>query len=93
MIQCNKDNCKQQYIGESDRKFRIRMLEHISYVRNENIKKATGFHFNMPGHSIENMTFSVIEQVSKRNEYYRKEREKYHINKFNTYYKGMNRML
>ena len=84
--------CNQQYIGETDRKFRTRMSEHIDYVRNKMLEKATGLHFNMPGHSIENMQFSIIEQVKKWDKYYRKEREKYNINNFNTYYKGMNRM-
>ena len=93
IVFCDKNNCKQQYVGESDRQFRTRMLEHINYVRNKNLKTATGYHFNLPGHSIENMKFSIIEQVRKRNNIYRKEREKYHINNFNTFYKGINRML
>ena len=93
MVECNKNNCMQKYIGETDRQFRTRMLEHIGYVKNKNIKQATGFHFNLPGHSLTNMQFTIIEQVKKRNVYYRKEREKFHINNFNTYYKGMNRMF
>ena len=84
--------CNQQYIGETDRQFRTRMSEHIDCVRNTMLEKVTGFHFKMPRHSIENMQFSIIEQVRKWDKYYRKERGKYHINNFNTYYKGMNRM-
>ena len=93
MVSCNKEYCREQYIGESDRNFRTRILEHIGYVRNKNIKKATGFHFSQPGHTLQNMKVTVLEQVKKRNKMYRKERERFHINKFNTFYKGMNRML
>ena len=33
MVACNKEYCREQYIGESGQ-FRIRMLQHIGYVRN-----------------------------------------------------------
>ena len=78
MIECNKERCQQRYIGETDRKLIDRMSEHIGYVRNKKLNQATGFHFNQPGHYIHNMTFTVIEQVRKRNNSYRKERELYH---------------
>ena len=54
--------------------------------------KATGYHFNLPGHSIANLTVTILEKVKKHDEQYRKQREKYFIKKFNTYYKGLNRM-
>ena len=50
-----------------------------------------GEHFNMPGHSLSNMIVTVLEKVKTIDEMYRKEREKYFIMKFNTYYKGLNR--
>ena len=46
----------------------------------------------MPGHSFKNMKFTVIEQIKKEDIFYRQEREKYHIRKFNTFYYGMNRV-
>ena len=51
----------------------------------------TGLHFNLPGHSLANLTITVLEQAKRNSEEYRKEREKYFIRKFNTFYKGMNR--
>ena len=50
MIKCKKDNCQMQYIGETERKAKKRINEHVGYVRNMNIKQPVGYHFNLPGH-------------------------------------------
>ena len=92
LIECSKEYCKEnRYIGESGRPLRYRLADHRGYVRNKNTSQATGAHFNLPGHSLDNMSITIIEQVRMRDKAYRKERESYHINKFNTYYGGMNR--
>ena len=57
-----------------------------------NLKQATGLHFNTPGHSLDNMKFIIIEKSKETNENYRKEREKFFIQKFNTFKNGLNRM-
>ena len=91
MIECSLENCKERYIGET--KFlRKRISEHNGYVRSKITSKATGYHFNLPGHSISNIKVTVIEKVKKSDIIYRKEREHFHIQKFNTYYRGMNRV-
>ena len=69
------------------------MDDHIGYVRNGKNNQATGAHFNLPGHSINDMKMSIIEKVKKDDPIYRKEREKYHINKFRTHINGMNKKL
>ena len=56
------------------------------------MKTPTGEHFNKPGHSVSNLRITILEQIKNTNPLYRKEREKYHIRKFNTYYRGMNKM-
>ena len=81
------EKCKQRYIGESERNLKERMSEHIGYVKNNIITQATGEHFNLPGHDQTKMKFTIIEKVKKSDVLYRKEREHYHIKKFNTYYK------
>ena len=58
----------------------------------QNFSKATGMHFNLPGHDETNMKVLVIEKVKKIDDLYRKERETYLIRKFNTFQKGINRM-
>ena len=91
MIECQKENCNEQHIGESGRPLRYRLAEHRGYVVNHLTNQPTGAHFNSPGHSLSDMKIMILEQVKIQDPNYRKEREKYFINKFNTYYVGMNR--
>ena len=79
-------------MGESERELRRRISEHLGYIKCKKLSKATGYHFNLPGHSSANFTVRILEKVRKRESYYRKEREHFLIKKFNTYNKGMNRM-
>ena len=92
LIECTKENCTNNwYIGETKRNLRYRFGEHRGYVTNGHTDQATGAHYNLPGHSVENMKISIIEKVKQGSDAYRKERELYFINKFNTYYKGINK--
>ena len=91
LIECNKEKCKQRYIGETKRPLRTRLANHRGYVVNHHIDQATGAHFSLPGHNVSNMKITILEQVKFNNEAYRKQREKYFINKFNTLYEGLNR--
>ena len=90
LIGCKK--CTQQYIGETDRSVKERFLEHKSYVTSRLMNKATGSHFNEPGHSVSDMTLTILEKIFNQNPLYRKQREKMWINRFNTKYKGLNRI-
>ena len=85
-IACKR--CRQQYIGESERSLKERFSEHCGYVSNQNLTKATGHHFNQPGHSISDMTVTIIEKVHSKDELLRKQREKLFIKKMNTRYRG-----
>ena len=66
MIECNITNCKKRYIGESERTLKDRLSEHIGYVRTNKIEKTTGNQFNLPGHTVANMTAVVLEKVKKK---------------------------
>ena len=66
MIECNITNCKKRYIGESEITLKDRLSEHIGYVRTKKIEKTTGNHFNLPGHTVANMTAVVLEKVKKK---------------------------
>ena len=92
MIECNKENCKQRYIGETERSLAKRVSEHKGYVSSIIPTKATGINFNQPGHRVSNMKITVLEIMKTKKTAYRKERERYLINKFNTFHKGINRM-
>ena len=79
-----------KYVSETKRILKFRLAEHRGYVNN-NDDTATGEHFNMPGHSLSDLTVTILERVKSTDDLYRKEREKYFIRKFNTYYRGLNR--
>ena len=90
LLECNKEGCKERYIGESSRSIKERIKEHTSYIRSIFPTQATGLHFNLPGHSLGNMTMTILEKVTKKDDMYRKERETHLIRKFNTFYHGIN---
>ena len=79
-----------KYVGETKQILKFRLAEHRGYV-NSYDDTATGEHFKLPGHSLAEMTVTILEKVRSSDDLYRKEREKYFIRKFNTFYKGLNR--
>ena len=93
MVKCTKERCKENiYIGETERSLKERIIEHIQYIKSNNKKQATGFHFNQPGHSLHDMVTMGVEKPKRTENEYRQERESYLIRKFNSFYNGMNRM-
>ena len=70
---------------------KARLSDHRGYINNQVVSVTTGDHFNLPGHSLANMKITLLEKVKVNNDLYRKERETYLINKFNTHYQGLNR--
>ena len=90
-ISCNKDTFKMVYIGETKRMLHSRVAYHRGYVSNMETDKATGAHFNMPGHSLADLRVSAIEHTKGRGSEYRKEREHYFIRRFDTFHRGLNK--
>ena len=93
MIQCKKYRCEERYIGQTKIIVKFRMAEHRGYITNQVINRATGSHFNLPGHSLADLKFTILEQLKYQYEEYGREREIYFINKFNTFYQGLNREI
>ena len=89
LIECSK--CSERYIGESSRSLKSRLADHRGYINRDLVDTATGAHFHTPGHDLSHLTITILEQPKNKIENYRKEREKYLINLFNTYYRGMNK--
>ena len=91
LIECKNDKCNMKYVGEMKRILKFRLADHRGYINNLDESQATGKHFNSPGHSLSDLSSIILEKVRSSDDMYRKEREKYFIRKFNTYYKGLNR--
>ena len=78
-----------QYIGETERSLQERFSEHKQYVTSRQKSKATGLHFNLPGHSVSDMKVTILEKVHSQDPLVRKEIEELYIRKFNTNIKGL----
>ena len=89
LINCG--HCGEQYIGETEKTLHTRFSQHQGYVRNTDLLKATGEHFNQRGHSLSDMRVTILEKIYSSDPNYRKERESMWIRKFNSKYKGMNK--
>lgn len=61
LIQCK--NCNLQYIGQTSRALADRINDHLSYIRTMKTNTPTGLHFNLPGHSINDLRVVGIEQA------------------------------
>ena len=88
MLECNK--CGKRYVGETGSMLKARFSDHRGYISNQALGISTGDHFNLPGHSLADLNITILERVKIYDENYRKERKTYFINKFNTFYKGIN---
>ena len=95
MVQGKKQRCRKSdsyiYIGETEHLINNRIGQHMKNIRKKGFNQTTGHHFNSPGHSVSDMEFTVLEQSESWDLVYRKDREKYQILKFNSYYRGLNR--
>ena len=88
ILDCEK--CGKKYIGSTTRQLKHRVAEHKGYISNQVTSRATGAHWNLPGHSLA-LKVTVLEQSKSRDEEYIREREKYFIRKFDTFNDGINR--
>ena len=63
-------------VGETHKRLYDRFSEHLGYIRTKKVNKATGEHYNQPGHSASNMTVTILEKVINPDWQYRKKKEK-----------------
>ena len=76
------DLCLKSYVGQTGRRIKDRIREHIYYIKKG--IEATGEHFSRPNHSISNMTIQIIEEVNPKSRILRETRELMWIQHFNT---------
>ena len=87
LIECT--NCEKQYVGMTTRALHKRFNEHMSDIMNKRTRKTVAEHFNLPGHSMEDLTIMVIDQEDDITTL--REQERYWINKLGTKAHGLNR--
>ena len=90
-IKCSKPKCGMDYVGISTRPYSRRMQEHLGYIRNKNLDKATGHHFNQPGHTIAKVQMTILELCHTKDPMVLGVREQHYVKLFNAWHKGMNR--
>ena len=77
LIECRK--CNKQYVGETENALHIRLNDHRSDVKTKKMEKPVAAHFNLPGHSMEELTIMVIEKIWREDVQLRRRRESYWI--------------
>ena len=55
-----------KYIGETKRMLKFRLADHRGYINNPDETQATGKHFNSPGHSLADLSITVLEKLKKK---------------------------
>ena len=61
VIECTR--CKKQYVGETENVFYIQMNGHWSNIKHRRLEKPVANHFNSKGHSLEDLSIFVVEQI------------------------------
>ena len=77
VIECTK--CNKQYVGEMENALHIRMNGHRSDIKHRRLEKPVAAHFNSEGHSLQDLSIFVIEQIHREEASYRRAKESYWI--------------
>ncbi|XP_050781640.1 uncharacterized protein LOC127035616 [Gopherus flavomarginatus] len=85
--QCPSAMC----IGQTGQSLRKRINGHKSDIRNGNIQKPVGEHFNLPGHTIADLKVAILQQKNFRTRHQRETAELQFICKFDTISSGLNK--
>ena len=80
LVSCKKTNCGQQYVGETGRHLRDRVLEHLRDIRTGKSCPVAA-HFNSFLHKAEHFSIQAIEKCKLHTTFYRKTRERFWINR------------
>ena len=50
-----RSTCRNRYIGETKRSSKLRLVDQRGYIVSKHFDKARGAHYNLTGHSLENL--------------------------------------
>ena len=71
-ISCNSSNriyclackcCNKQYVGQTKRKIKDRLREHLYNIKKEVHPSDVSYHFNLEGHGIENLEVYIVDFI------------------------------
>ena len=68
MLTCTKGRCRgneRNYIGETERKLKDGICEHLGYINTKKTNKPAGYHFNIPGHNRHDLKVLILEKQLK----------------------------
>ncbi|XP_078535778.1 uncharacterized protein LOC144822305 [Lissotriton helveticus] len=65
VIQCQRQSCKKQYVGQTVNDLRTRFRNHKSAIINKKIDQPVANHFNLVDHSLSDLKIFSVEHVSK----------------------------
>ena len=82
LITCKK--CNMQYVGQTKHNLQTRFRNHRFNIIHNNNSDSIGNHFNLPNHTINDLSVSIIEQLHNSNLNFRLKRENYWIKKLKT---------
>ena len=74
---------------KTEREVKLRIGEQRG---NEKLDKSVGVHFNKSGHRLSDFSFSVLEKCYKQCPEYLRKREEHWIQRFQTRFKGLNKI-
>ena len=70
-------NVKKQYVGETENALHVRMNGHCSDTNHRRLEKPDAKHFNSMGHSLEDLSIYIIEEIHREDAVFRKAKESY----------------
>ena len=86
-----KPQCKDWvYIGETGKRFSDRLTQHRGYIKRKDMTQPAGAHFNMKGHSIEDLRAVAFERVRPFDKTLRLQRESMWISRYDSIAFGAN---
>ena len=77
VIECKK--CKKQYVGETENALHIHMNGHCSDIKRRHLEKPVAKHCNSTGHSLEDLSVYVIDEIQREEATFRKVKESHWI--------------
>ena len=72
LLECQKENGQQRYIGTTGRQLKKRISDHRGHISKQVSRKATWANWNLPGHSLADLRVTVLKQIIIHTEEYRK---------------------